>query len=138
MEKVETGYVMGFHGHEEAGTRHLGAPLLRLDLRKEIKELKGGNNWSERRQNTKTLAKYPDLRVVLIAMKQGVRLLDHRTKGRLSVHILEGHVSLKLEEQRVELASGCLLELAPCVAHDVEAVEESVILLTIAWPAGEE
>lgn len=41
---------------------------------------------------------------------------------------------LKLPQQIVELPAGHLLALDRCVTHDVEAVEESVFLLTICWP----
>lgn len=133
MQDIETGYLMGYHTHEEAGSRHLDAPLLRLDLAKEIAELKAGPAWSENGQNAKTLAKYPDLRIVLIALKRGIRLKAHSAKGRVSIHTLQGHVSLNLVEQKVDLPAGCLLELAKEVSHDVEALEESVILVNLAW-----
>ncbi|MBN1209367.1 MAG: hypothetical protein JXB05_31235 [Myxococcaceae bacterium] len=88
--------------------------------------------------NAKTLVKYPDLRVVLIVMKQGASLGEHTTRGRLSIQTLEGHVLLKLGERGVDLPTGCLMGLGPGVPHDVEAVEQSAILLTIAWPAARE
>lgn len=135
MTEIETGYLMGYHTHEEAGSRHLDAPLLRLDLAKEIAELEASATWSANGQNAKTLAKYPDLRIVLIALKRGVRLKEHSAKGRVSIHALKGHVSLNLSEQKVDLSAGCLLELAPGVSHDVEALEESAILVSIVWPA---
>lgn len=62
-------------------------------------------------------------------------LKEHSAKGRVSIHALKGHVSLNLFEQKVDLSAGCLLELAPGVSHDVEALEESAILVSIVWPA---
>jgi len=136
MERIEEGYSL--EHHVEGEPRHLGAPLLRADLSKEIEELRQGAAWRVGGHNAKTLVKYPDLRVVLIAFKQGTTLGEHKTKGRISIHTLEGHVLLKLGSQVVDLPKGCLLGLGPSVPHDVEAVEQSAILLTIAWPAARE
>lgn len=132
MERIEEGYSL--EHHVEGESRHLGAPLLRLDLAREIEELRQAVPWRAGGHHAKTLLKYPDLRVVLMALNQGAALGEHKTKGRLSIHTLEGHVLLKLGGQVVDLPAGCLLGLGPFVPHDVEAVEQSVILLTIAWP----
>lgn len=132
MERIEKGYSLG--QHVEGESRHLGAPLLRLDLAREIEELRQAEPWRTGRHHAKTLVKYPDLRVVLMSLRQGATLGEHKTRGRLSIHTLEGHVLLKLGSQVVDLPAGCLLGLGPSVPHDVEAVEQSVILLTIAWP----
>jgi quercetin dioxygenase-like cupin family protein len=49
--------------------------------------------------------------------------------------VLEGHVQLKAAGRTFSLRSGGLLALDRDIAHDVEALEESALLLTIAWPA---
>jgi hypothetical protein len=41
-------------------------------------------------------------------------------------------------EQPVDLPAGHLLVLDRAIEHDLEAVEESAILLTISWPHGKE
>ena len=42
---------------------------------------------------------------------------------------------MHLPEDRMEdLTQGDLLTLERCLEHDVEALEESAFLLTIAWP----
>lgn len=43
---------------------------------------------------------------------------------------------LNLPEQTVELPAGHLLALGRALPHDVEAVEDSAFLLSIAWPKG--
>ncbi|HVG60208.1 MAG TPA: cupin domain-containing protein [Hyalangium sp.] len=132
MARIEEGYSL--EHHVEGESRHLGAPLLRLDLAKEIEELRQTVSERAGGHHAKTLLKHPDLRVVLMALKKGATLGEHKTKGRISIHTLEGHVLLNLEGQVVDLPAGCLLGIGPSVPHDVEAVEQSVILLTIAWP----
>ena len=63
----------------EVGT--LTAPLLTLDLNREIEQLRSEGRWQSG-HTAKTLAKYSDFRVVLIVMKTGGRLEKHRTEVR--------------------------------------------------------
>lgn len=132
MEHVETGYSLEHHA--EGTSRHLDAPILRLELAREVEELRKSEPWRSKGHNAKTLVKYPDLRVVLIALNQGVSLGEHKARGRVSIHTLEGHVLLKSGGQVVEIPAGCLVALEGSILHDVEAVKPSTLLLTIAWP----
>jgi quercetin dioxygenase-like cupin family protein len=132
--KVEHGYTAGAHQHLDAAARHLDAPLLQLDLPVEVAALRRDRASGGAGHVAKTLAKYPDLRIVLMAFEQGGHLARHEAPGRVCIHVLEGHLVLRLGGQTVDLRAGGLLEMAPHVAHEVEAVEESAMLLTIAWP----
>ena len=85
-------------------------------------------------RSSKTLVKYPDLRIVLIAMKANTRMHEHTAAGRISVHTLRGHIRLHLPERVVDLPAGNLLAMEQCVSHDVEASEDSAFLLTLSWP----
>jgi quercetin dioxygenase-like cupin family protein len=69
-----------------------------------------------------------------MAFERGASLRQHRTVGRLTLQMLEGRVRLTLESEQIELSTGMLLALGPSVSHDLEAVEPSAVLLTIAWP----
>lgn len=134
MTKVESGYTVEPGAHVQPESRHLEAPLLRLDLAQEIAALRQLRDKQAQGHGSKTLAKYPDLRLVLMTFEPGAKLAEHQTKGRVSVHVLEGEIALVLEGQRVTLGAGCLLEIAPNIPHDVEALAPSAMLLTIAWP----
>jgi len=132
MPKLEEGYSL--EDHTEGASRQLDAPMLRLDLAKEFDELKQGDAWRVGGHTAKTLVKHADLRVVLIALKAGSSLGEHHTGASLSLQTLEGRVRLKLSTEVVELPRGGLLALGSAIPHDVEALEESLVLLTIAWP----
>jgi quercetin dioxygenase-like cupin family protein len=110
----------------------LAAPLLTLDLNREIQQLRSEERWQSG-HTARTLAKYPDLRVVLIVMKRGGRLEKHQTEGRISVQTLDGRIQFNTPERAVELAAGQLLVLEHDIPHDVEAIVDSAFLLTIAW-----
>jgi quercetin dioxygenase-like cupin family protein len=114
----------------EVGT--LNAPLLTLDLKREIEQLRSEGRWQSG-HTAKTVAKYPDFRVVLIVVKMGGRLQKHRTEGRISVHTLDGQIRFSTADRSVELAAGQMLTLEHGVPHHVEGIVDSAFLLTIAW-----
>ncbi len=115
-------------------SRPLAAPVLAFDFAEEAEKLRRENPWVQHGRNAVTLVKHPDLRIVFMLLRLGTRLQEHPARGRISIHTLSGRVRLHLKGRTVELPVGHLLALEREVAHDVEAVEESAILLTIAWP----
>lgn len=112
----------------------LSAPLLNFDLNLEIQQLRSEGRWQSG-HTAKTLVKYSDFRIVLVAIKAGGRMMQHRTEGRISIHNLAGHIRFHPPEQAVELPAGHMLALERDIPHDVEAVLDSAFLLTIAWPS---
>ena len=82
----------------------------------------------------RTLVREPDLRIVLVAMKAGARIAEHRADETASVHALRGHVRLRLPDKVVDLPAGRLLVLEKGLRHDVEAMQDSAFLLTLGWP----
>ena len=114
--------------------RPLAAPVLLFDFAEEATGLRNEGPWLQHGRNALTLVKYPDFRIVFMLMKPGTRLQEHHASGRISVHTLSGYVRLHLGDQIADLPAGHLLALERELPHDVEAVEESAVLLTIAWP----
>ena len=112
----------------------LAEPLLQIDFERELQQLRREDSWQrETGRSSKTLAKYPDFRIVLILMKSGTRMRQHRAEGRISIQQLKGQVRIHLADRKVTLSTGHLLVLDCGVLHDVEALEESALLLTISW-----
>jgi quercetin dioxygenase-like cupin family protein len=115
----------------------LAEPLLQIDLERELQKLRREDSWQRQTgRSSKTLAKYPDFRIVLILMKSGTRMRQHRAEGRISIQQLEGRTCIHLIDRKVNLPAGHLLILDCGVLHDVEALEESALVLTISWPRG--
>lgn len=110
-----------------------GSPVLAFDLSREIERLRQEPGWQAGR-DSKTLVKHPDFRMVLTAIRGGTRIHEHRTGGRISVQTLTGHIQMHVPGRTVDLAAGHVLALDRAVPHDVEALEDSAFLLTIARP----
>ena len=100
------------------------------EMRQEVIYKRGGHT-------ARTLVHAPDLRVLLVIMKAGSRIAEHRANESASIHTLSGHVCLRLPDRTVELPAGRLLALEPGLQHDVEAVVDSAFVLTLGWHNGE-
>ncbi len=123
-------------GAREAGRQRPPEPIsgtfLEFDLRTQIDLLRCEEAY-QRGHNSKTLAKYPDFRVVLTVIKAGSRIQTHTAAGRISVQSVAGHIRMHVGEKLLDLPAGRLLVVDRSVPHDVEAVEDSAFLLSVAW-----
>ena len=110
------------------------APTEVLDLETEARQLRAERAYGEHGQSAKTLVKHEHFRVVLIALQAGRRCREHQAEESLSVQTVAGHVNIHRSSQdAIDLPRGCVLTLAPGLAHDIEALEDSTLLLTMAW-----
>ncbi|MGH9474368.1 MAG: hypothetical protein ACRD1M_16685 [Terriglobales bacterium] len=117
---------------------HLDRPVLRFDLPAEVRHLQQQEAWrAGRSPSSTTLVKHPDVRVVLVAMRRGEHMAEHRTAARITVQTIAGHIRLHLAGGVEDLPSGHLLVLDRELHHDVEAIEDSAFVLTLAWPSNE-
>lgn len=69
-------------------------------------------------------------KVVQFSFPKGKLLDKHKTSSAILVSVISGKVRFQAEEE-VILESGQLLSLEPNVEHSVEALEDSVMLLTM-------
>ena len=106
-------------------------PIARLDLEEEIRRMRaspkpGGHVG-------KTLLRSADMRLVLMILERGTGISDHQADGSLTIQALDGRVIVSLLESSFDLASGQLLTIERGIPHALIAIEDSAILLTIAW-----
>ncbi len=81
---------------------------------------------------THTLVAYHNFKQLMIYMQPGSRWNEHSTAGRISLQVLRGKIRLMALNQQHELSPGDLFSLDSNTKHDVEGVEESWFLLTVA------
>lgn len=70
------------------------------------------------------------LRQTLIALAAGHALDDHESPGDATLQVVSGRVTLRAETARWEGSSGDLL-IIPAERHSLDAIEDSVVLLTV-------
>lgn len=114
--------------------RYLAEPSRCFRLAEEFDSLRRDIGWRRDGHSARTLVKHDDLRVVLIALEQGARMGQHKADARASIMTVAGSVRVWIGQRAVDLPREGLFVLDRGVIHDVEALEESAILLTLAWP----
>ena len=116
----------------QRSAQRMHGTALAFDLAAQGDLLRQEASWQRGDRNAKTLVKEPGFRVVLVAMKAGARLAEHAAHEQATVQLLTGHLRIRLTDKVVDVPAGDLVALDAMLGHEVEAVEESVFLLTIA------
>jgi quercetin dioxygenase-like cupin family protein len=119
-------------GHRESPEERLALPLAVFDVLAEVEQLQREPAWADGDRNAKTLVKKPDLRKVVMVLKAGARLEEHFAPGSITIYTLAGRLRVAAGEQSVELNPGQMLSLDGGHRHDLEALELSAFLLTVA------
>ncbi len=123
-------------GRTRPHPQRMDTPYLEFDIAGELDQLRREAGWKSG-HNARTLVKYDGLRIVLIALQAGSRIPEHRTEGQISIQAVAGHILVRAHGRTFDLRAGRLLTLDHGVPHDVEALDESAFVLTIAWPRGQ-
>jgi quercetin dioxygenase-like cupin family protein len=110
--------------------------LARFDLAQEMEESEQKKPWPTG-HFAKTLFKKSDFRMVLIMMERGAILKEHHADGTISVQVLRGSIDFRVQGETHSLQGSSVLTLGASIKHEIEARDDSAILLTIAWPSGE-
>lgn len=120
-------------GSDDRESRALRDPLMRFDLAEEIDRLTSEREWSEGDRNSIVLLKAPQQRVLLTVMRAGSRVGDEEAAGPITIQVLGGRIVARRDGHSAELGDGELATVASGGQWAVEAVEDSAILLTLAW-----
>lgn len=116
--------------------RHLGDAVGRFDLAALDRGLCADPAYQAEGHCALTLSKFPDLRLVLVALRKGAHVGDASAFARLTVQTLRGQAVLHHAEGTLHLEAGHLATLDHGMTLDLVAAEDCAVLLTLAW-AGE-
>lgn len=78
-----------------------------------------------------SLLRSEGLQLLRLVLTAGQVLADHYVEGEITVLCLEGHLLFEMEGEAQTMRPGMLIHLRGGVPHAVEAVEDSVLLLTV-------
>ncbi|HEX5484162.1 MAG TPA: hemerythrin domain-containing protein [Terriglobia bacterium] len=123
--------------HERGGPQRMPeimrGTVIEFSLTAEAERLRQEPAW-EHGRNAKTLIKFPDLRVVLTAIRAGQRLTDHRNPGRIYVQTLSGHLRVEALGKEFDLPVGRVVAIDREVPHHIAALDDSTFIVIVAWP----
>lgn len=117
--------------HAYLRTHDLAAEHLLIDLGEVVTELHGLAPAGQDRRAV-TLVKQGGLNVVLAYLRAGTSLDEHSAPGAATVQVLGGHVRVQVGDETLDLPGGRLIAFDAKVRHNVEAIEDSTLLLTLA------
>lgn len=112
--------------------RALTGPLMSFSLEEQLAELRQEEPFRRSGRAGRTLAKSGRMRLTLVAMAEGNGIGTHQADSPMTIHVLEGHIRFRAGEEEHELRGGELLFFGPGDAHDIRAVAESALLLTLS------
>ncbi|HMR74612.1 MAG TPA: hypothetical protein PKD61_05860 [Polyangiaceae bacterium] len=98
----------------------------------QIADLRATSQYMDGGQAARTLFKRPELSVVLVVLAQGKTLSEHHVDRPVLIQTIEGWLGVCTPDGCVEHVAGGLQLLDRAVVHDVEAISDSAILLTIS------
>jgi quercetin dioxygenase-like cupin family protein len=71
---------------------------------------------------------------VLIALRAGTTLDPHAIAGAASLHVLDGRLAMQVDGQPRAVDAGRLVVLSDNLREPIAALEDAVLLATVAWP----
>ncbi len=83
---------------------------------------------------TTTLVRAQDVEVIRLVVPAGKEIGEHKAKGELVVHCLEGQVAFTAFGKTQTLDAGKLLYLPTGELHSLKGIENASLLLTILLP----
>ena len=105
--------------------------VLDYDLEVEFDRLESGSQYDRGDPSSKILVKEPNLRVLAMALKSGGSIPRHTASAPVSIHIISGRVRIKCGDRDIDAASHRIVMFEPEVGHEMEAAEDSRLLLSI-------
>ena len=109
----------------------LSRPVIEVDLNRHLADIRAGDAYRTADHAAETLVKEPGLRLVLIALKDGGRMREHRAHTSITVQVVEGMVRFEVDNRTIQLTPGAVLAVDADLPHNLEAIGDSAVLLTI-------
>ena len=97
-----------------------------------VSQIENEETWKNRDRSAITLSRSHGLQITLIAMHSGTSKPWHRVECPISIQVIEGKIEFITDAEVVPLKKGDILILQEGIRHHMKAIEESVILLTLA------
>ena len=112
--------------------RTLSEPMMIFDLEPQVRELRADESYRRSGRLGRTLARSGRLRLVLVALNSGIEVGTHQADSPMTLQLIQGRLGFRINGEPHELAQGQVLFFGPGDAHDIRALEESALLLTLS------
>jgi quercetin dioxygenase-like cupin family protein len=117
--------------HSRQALHPAAGGMVTISLNDEIARLRTSPEWRSGDRNAASLMKDAPLNILLMVLKKGAHLREHRTKGPIAVQVVSGSIRFSAGAERI-ISAGQIVGLDRNVTHSVEALQESAIILITA------
>jgi quercetin dioxygenase-like cupin family protein len=104
--------------------------MVTIRIADEIARPKDATVWTSGDRHAVSLVKDDALNVLLMMLKKGSHLHEHRTKGPITVQVVSGSVRFSGGSEQRIIAAGEIVALDRGIPHSLEALDESALILT--------
>jgi quercetin dioxygenase-like cupin family protein len=111
--------------------RVLNGPAVTFSIADEIARLRQEPEWISGARNSVTVVKTANLSIVLTAVKKGAAICGHEVDGPITLQVISGAVKFGVADKPVTLNAGDVIALDKAIPHDIQAIEDSELMLTI-------
>lgn len=81
------------------------------------------------------IVKSDHFETIRLIVHAGAEIPPHKVPGNITLHCLEGHIELGLDDSSIELKANEWVYLDGGDTHSVRGIEDSALLLTILFDA---
>lgn len=82
--------------------------------------------------STKVIIETSFSKEIRILLKQGQMMKEHQAPYPILIHILEGEISIGINGTKEVLSKGNIVALDAQIPHDLTAIDDSIIRLTLS------
>jgi quercetin dioxygenase-like cupin family protein len=113
--------------------RALTGDVLTFKLDDEIRHLRASLATSQARSARTLVKEGPQgpLSMTLVGLKPGGSMREHDARGPVTLHVLEGDVTLETGGKSFALSAGAVAALGPGIRHAVSSADGGIFLLTV-------
>ena len=113
------------------GERTIDTAQLLIDIPSFIKQVKSEKQWEKSDRNSITVFKSDKMRIVLTGLRKNAEMHTQHPENVLSLHVIDGKISLKAQFKKVKISRGQILTLHENIPYSIKTLKKTMILLTI-------
>lgn len=88
--------------------------------------------WNDVKPSIKVLVETSATKEIRIAMQSGQLMKEHKAPFPIIVQVIQGSIKFGVEEKDLQLKCGDLIGLEANVPHDLLALEDSIVRLSLS------
>lgn len=100
----------------------------------DIKSFDNDLNYNKDKVCTSLILETPFTKEIRILLKNGQVMKEHKAPFPIIVHLLSGKINFGVQGEIVQLKTGAILTLEANIPHDLTALKDSTIRLTLLKP----